>query len=134
MANNCKSFLAGVFIGGMVGAAVALLMAPKAGPEMRKDLEKGLEIAKGKGKKIYASVLNQAGQVGLNKEKLVEDNGNGRWMELPIHRETRKTKKEEPIILTGTTLALTNQETSEQQQHVQIEKVSSEEKKEKSES
>lgn len=106
MANNCKSFFAGVLIGGIVGAAVALLTAPKAGPEMRKELEKGLEVAKGKGKKLYTSVLTQASGAGLGKEKVMESDGTGRWMELPIHRETRKTKKDAPIVLTGTTLSM----------------------------
>jgi gas vesicle protein len=38
-------FLAGVIIGGLIGAAVALLLAPQPGDETRADLrEKGIEL------------------------------------------------------------------------------------------
>ncbi|KGX89149.1 hypothetical protein N784_02145 [Pontibacillus litoralis JSM 072002] len=38
---NSKDFLIGSLIGGIVGASVALLFAPKSGKEMRDDLNEG---------------------------------------------------------------------------------------------
>jgi len=107
VAKQCKSFFAGVLLGGIIGAAVALLTTPKTGNEMRKDLEKGLEVAKGKGKKLYTSIQSQASGVAGK----VGDFGTewqSRWMELPIHRQTRKTQKEAPLAIAGTTLKMDN--------------------------
>jgi gas vesicle protein len=41
--NSSKNFIAGAVIGGVVGAAAALLFAPKAGKEIRSDLNNYLE-------------------------------------------------------------------------------------------
>src|SRR5690625_4974045 len=38
---NSKDFMIGTLIGGMVGAAVALLFAPKTGKELRSDINQG---------------------------------------------------------------------------------------------
>lgn len=38
-----KDFLLGAVVGGVVGAAVALLTSPKSGKEMREDLKHGVE-------------------------------------------------------------------------------------------
>lgn len=45
--NNSRGleFLAGFLLGGIVGAAVALLMAPQSGEQIREDLrERGIEL------------------------------------------------------------------------------------------
>ncbi len=43
---NTKDFLIGVLIGGIAGAASALLLAPKSGKELREDLNKKAQNAK----------------------------------------------------------------------------------------
>src|SRR5690625_5040527 len=43
---NSKDFIIGTLIGGMVGASVALLFAPKSGRELREDLNQGATQAK----------------------------------------------------------------------------------------
>jgi gas vesicle protein len=53
-----KDFLLGAVVGGLVGAAVALMLAPKPGKEFRKDVQKGLEVVKSKGKEVIEAVLN----------------------------------------------------------------------------
>ena len=40
MANNTGSFVKGIVIGAVAGAVAGVLLAPKAGSETRKDLEK----------------------------------------------------------------------------------------------
>nr|WP_106780466.1 YtxH domain-containing protein [Lysinibacillus timonensis] len=50
---NVKDFVIGAFVGGIVGAAVGLLLAPKAGKDLRSDVasqavtlrEKGVELS-----------------------------------------------------------------------------------------
>ncbi|RNB88844.1 YtxH domain-containing protein [Brevibacillus nitrificans] len=41
-AENKKSLLKGMLIGGAIGAAASLLMAPKSGPALREDLSNAL--------------------------------------------------------------------------------------------
>lgn len=71
---NSKDFLIGTLIGGIVGAATALLLAPKSGKELRDDLnsqtsslrEKGNEfasIALEKSSNLAKQVSNQSSQV-----------------------------------------------------------------------
>src|SRR5690625_7856660 len=43
---NSKDFIIGTLIGGMVGASVALLFAPKSGRELRENLNEGAIQAK----------------------------------------------------------------------------------------
>lgn len=45
---NTKDFLIGTLIGGLVGAAAALLLAPKSGKELRSDISEQAQIAKEK--------------------------------------------------------------------------------------
>lgn len=87
---NSKDFLIGTLVGGMVGAATALLLAPKSGKELRNDLnsqtsvlrEKGNEyatIALEKSSNLAKSVSDQSSQVaGKVKEfrnNLKKDDG-----------------------------------------------------------
>lgn len=43
---NAKDFLIGVLVGGMAGAASALLLAPKSGKELRDDLNEQASLVK----------------------------------------------------------------------------------------
>ncbi|WP_019720691.1 YtxH domain-containing protein [Heyndrickxia coagulans] len=45
---STKDFLTGAIVGGVVGAAVALMLAPKSGKELREDLSGQVETIKGK--------------------------------------------------------------------------------------
>lgn len=40
---NGKDFLIGVLVGGIIGASIAMLVAPKSGRELRQDLSEGYE-------------------------------------------------------------------------------------------
>jgi gas vesicle protein len=46
MEDSSKSFLKGVVIGGLVGAGIALLLAPKSGKELRGDIKRKSEEIK----------------------------------------------------------------------------------------
>ncbi len=43
---NSKDFLLGTIIGGIVGASVALLFAPKSGRELRQDINQGADYVR----------------------------------------------------------------------------------------
>ena len=81
MADNSKGgeFLAGFILGGLVGAAIGLLLAPQPGEETRAQLmERGIEL------KARA------------EEKMLED-ARRRVEELEAEQADRAEKKEEPL-------------------------------------
>jgi gas vesicle protein len=51
--NNARSIIIPFLAGGLVGAGIALLLAPKSGRELRKDLK---DIAASTGDKITATI------------------------------------------------------------------------------
>ncbi|MEK3991514.1 YtxH domain-containing protein [Robertmurraya sp. FSL R5-0851] len=51
--SSSKEFLMGAIIGGLVGAATALFLAPKSGKEMRTELNTQAESLKGKTSQLY---------------------------------------------------------------------------------
>ncbi len=58
-----KDFLIGALVGGIVGAASALLLAPKAGKELRGDIAEQYQSISQKTQEIAKSVKNQTVQV-----------------------------------------------------------------------
>lgn len=53
-------FLLGALAGALVGAGVALLMAPKSGAEMRQDLNSGYDTAKNAAARRYRDLADRA--------------------------------------------------------------------------
>jgi gas vesicle protein len=56
------TFLLGALAGALVGAGVALLMAPKSGAQMRRELNSGLNTAKDAAARRYRDLADKAGQ------------------------------------------------------------------------
>lgn len=54
-----KYFVAGAIFGGLIGAAAAILATTEPGQGVRKDLEKGLRLAKERGKDLYFTIKSQ---------------------------------------------------------------------------
>lgn len=88
---KCRYFVAGAFIGAVVGAAVAVLTTPRNGKEMREELEKNLELTKEKGKEFYYSLLDEAVEPGYKGQEK-EDSYEG-WMELPVPKKQEEAKE-----------------------------------------
>jgi len=63
--SNSGSFFLGAVIGGMVGATVALLLAPKSGKELRGDLNQQTAVFKQKGTDLAQYAKEKSG--GLAK-------------------------------------------------------------------
>jgi gas vesicle protein len=55
-------FLLGALAGALVGAGVALLMAPKSGAQMRRELNSGLNTAKDAAARRYRDIADKASQ------------------------------------------------------------------------
>lgn len=55
-------FLLGALAGALVGAGVALLMAPKTGAQMRRELNSGLNTAKDAAARRYRDIADKASQ------------------------------------------------------------------------
>jgi len=70
MAKPNKSFLIGALVGGVVGSVTALLFAPKAGKELRKDIAVGAQQVGESTKKI-------AGTVGETTTRIAKQVGSG---------------------------------------------------------
>lgn len=56
------TFLLGALAGALVGAGVALLMAPKSGAQMRRELNSGLTSAKDAAARRYRDLADKASQ------------------------------------------------------------------------
>jgi gas vesicle protein len=67
---NTKDFLIGALVGGLVGAASALLLAPKTGKELREELNNQALTAKEKTSGLTQTALEKGSQyASLAKEK-----------------------------------------------------------------
>jgi len=85
MANaRLKDFLIGTLVGGVVGAATALLFAPKPGKELRADIAEGYQAVSEKTKDIAhaavdrtAAVISRAKQIAGQVAQSVRDSREG---------------------------------------------------------
>lgn len=67
---NTKDFLIGALIGGMVGAATALFLAPKSGKELISDLNEQASVLKGKSGQLRETALTKGTELAnVTKEK-----------------------------------------------------------------
>jgi gas vesicle protein len=67
---NSKDFLIGALIGGMVGAAAALFLAPKTGKELRTDLNEQAAVLKEKTGHLKESAMTKGSELAsAAKEK-----------------------------------------------------------------
>lgn len=65
-----KEFFVGAFIGGLVGAAAALLFAPKAGKDLRETLNQQANMVKEKTGNVRENVVKKSSNiVSMTKEK-----------------------------------------------------------------
>jgi len=60
MSDRIEDFIKGLLIGGLVGAALGILYAPKSGKEMREDICKKSEELVTKAKEEYEQVLDKS--------------------------------------------------------------------------
>lgn len=60
MADRTENFITGLFIGGVIGAAVGILFAPKSGKELREDIEGKTDELLAKAKEEYQEALEKS--------------------------------------------------------------------------
>ncbi|GGA37219.1 YtxH domain-containing protein [Psychrobacillus lasiicapitis] len=117
---NGKDFIIGVFIGGIIGAATALLLAPKTGSELRGNLstqagqlkEKTLDLsstAKEKTSQISKQLQEQSGQL-VDKVKSIKGQPTS-----PLDDGTASYEGEEPMDYMETISNTTDEVTAEQE-------------------
>jgi gas vesicle protein len=70
--NNSKDFIVGSLVGGLIGAATALFLAPKSGKEIRDDLGQQATMVKKRTGRITSDALEKSsGIANAAKEKTV---------------------------------------------------------------
>ncbi|MFJ8066110.1 YtxH domain-containing protein [Psychrobacillus sp. NPDC096426] len=117
---NGKDFFIGVFIGGIIGAVTALLLAPKTGSELRGNLstqagqlkEKTLDFsstAKEKTTQISKQLQEQSGQL-VDKVKSIKGHPSS-----PLDDGTASYEGEEPMDYMETISNTTDEVTAEQE-------------------
>jgi gas vesicle protein len=106
--NSSKDFLVGAIIGGVVGAAAALLLAPKTGKELRNDLsgqmdslmnktDQWREVAGQKSNQFAAAAMEKTGQM---KDIAMEK---GTQLVGVVKEKTQQGKEQGPEALKDTT-------------------------------
>lgn len=71
--NSSKNFLLGAFVGGVVGAVTALLLAPKSGKEMRSDLNEQATVLKERSLQLKDTAVERGSEwIAVAKEKSSE--------------------------------------------------------------
>lgn len=79
MANNQEeknvvlNFLAGMGLGALIGAATALLLAPKSGQETRQDLKNAADEMKVKADKIVSDLSHSSEELVKKSKELLEN-------------------------------------------------------------
>lgn len=70
---KAKDFVLGAVVGGIVGAATALLLAPKSGRELRNELNSQVESLKGKTDQLRLTVTQKGNELAAaTKEKTIQ--------------------------------------------------------------
>lgn len=65
-----KNFLLGAFVGGIVGAVTALLLAPKSGREMRSDLNEQASVLKERSLELKDTAVERGNEwINVAKEQ-----------------------------------------------------------------
>jgi gas vesicle protein len=106
--NSSKDFLVGAIIGGVVGAAAALLLAPKTGKELRNDLsgqmdslmnktDQWREVAGQKSNQFAAAAMEKTGQM---KDMALEK---GNQLVGVVKEKTQQVKEQVPEASKDTT-------------------------------
>lgn len=62
MSNQIEGFIKGIFLGGLIGAAIGILFAPKSGRETREDINRKADELVTKVKKEYEATLKKSGK------------------------------------------------------------------------
>ena len=62
MSSQVEGFVKGMLLGGMIGAAIALLYAPQSGRKTRKDIERNAERLLDDAKEEYEAALKKSGR------------------------------------------------------------------------
>jgi len=70
--NTTKGFLIGVLTGGVVGGSIALLLAPKSGKELRKDISEKTDDLLKEADLNYQSAKNKAASI-INEGRIKAD-------------------------------------------------------------
>jgi gas vesicle protein len=87
-----RNFLLGAVVGGLIGAAVALLLTPKTGREMREELGKRWDIAKEKGREWMEAIREQA-DITPEQWEEAKEVARSKWIELSTSADNKQKER-----------------------------------------
>ncbi|MDN4595352.1 YtxH domain-containing protein [Polycladomyces subterraneus] len=90
-----RNFLLGAVVGGLIGAAAALLLTPKTGREMREELVKRWDLAKVKGREWMEAIREQA-DITPEQWEQAKEVARSKWIEL---RTTADNMRKDRILV-----------------------------------
>ncbi len=90
-----SSILAGVIIGAVVGGALALLFAPKAGTEVRADLETALDDLRDRAEQVIDELQTSASDLVVRSRSLLDQTRDHIARSVEAGKEAYVQKKEE---------------------------------------
>src|SRR5699024_11997693 len=93
---NSKDFIIGTLIGGIVGAGVALFLAPKSGKELRGDLNQGAMQVKDRAYE-WKDVAKEKGEDRKEKHKERGQGKKGRVENKQREQTKQETKKRKNV-------------------------------------
>jgi gas vesicle protein len=119
-----KDFIIGAVVGGLLGAMTALLLAPKSGRELRKDIAEGFETISDKTHQIASTVSEKTSAIAktaatqtsewVDKAKEVAGTVVGEvktWRDKSKHLDGSETGKEaDSIVISESAASLEKQE------------------------
>ncbi len=90
------NFLAGLGLGALIGAATALLLAPKSGPETRQDIANAAEELKKKADKVVHDLSESSEELVKKSKELLETTKVKVQSAIDAGKQAMARRKEEP--------------------------------------
>jgi gas vesicle protein len=95
--NVVINVLAGIGLGAIIGAATALLLAPKSGVETREDLKKAADDLRSKAEGVYGDLGTQVDELVSKSKELIESTKTKVQEAIETGKKAMAEKKEEMV-------------------------------------
>lgn len=91
------NFLAGLGLGALVGAATALLLAPKSGSETRQELKSATDDLRGKADKVIHDLSESGEELVKKSREIIESTRDKVQQAIEAGKEAMKSSQEKTV-------------------------------------